>query len=206
VQILRNGTWVPSGWGVFANVADNSIGYLHYLTYGWNPAPAANGSGRVACMRFLGTAAGTFTLSFQPTLNLTGHDLSDRDGWLISNVAHTCAVTFGDPTAVVVSSFAAATVDRTIRIQWETVQEIGILGFNLYRSSTTTGGKTRLNQELIPVESVPGSSSGAAYDWTDHVRLRPGRTFFYWLETVDIQGQATLHEPFRVDIEDVAVD
>lgn len=200
VQIARSYAWVPASWSVFFNEADNSTGYLHYLTYGWNPAPAVDGSGPVACVRFLGSGVGTFTLSF------ARHDLSDRNGFLIDNTAHTCAVTFGDPTSVVVSRFEAQPVTRAIHIQWETAQEIDILGFNLYRASTATGRRIKLNQELIPTKMPPGSMSGATYDWMDRVTLRPGRTFFYWVETVDSHGLATLHEPIRVDVEDVAVD
>ncbi len=83
-------------------------------------------------------------------------------------------------------------------MQWETSQEIDNLGFNLYRSNTRTGTKIRLNRALIPTQVPPGSPFGAVYDWIDAFRLRSGRRYFYWLEDIDLYGNATLHGPVRV--------
>ena len=102
------------------------------------------------------------------------------------------------PTSVDLRRFEAWPEGSAIHAQWETVQEIDNLGFNLYRSNTRSGPKLKLNAELIPTLVPPGSPFGAVYDWIDTYRLRPGRAYFYWLEDVDLYGNATLHGPVRV--------
>lgn len=198
VQIQRDYTWVPTGWLEQFNTADNSTCYLHYLTYGWNPAPAISNSGPVACMRFdSGGNLGTFTLTFAPVLSFTGHELSDINGGDIANTAHTCEVTFYNPTAVVLARFEAWPIATGHHVQWETVEEIDTLGFNLYRSTTLEGSRVKLNRTLIPAEN-PGSPSGGIYDWYDISWLSRGRSYFYWLEDVDIYGHTTMHGPAKV--------
>jgi hypothetical protein len=190
VQIARDYSWIPAGWAVFFNQADNSIGYLHYLTYGWNPAPAVSGSGPVACMRFHPDKAGEFTLTF------TRHDLTTRTGGTILNTAHTCTVKFLAPTNVVISSFEATPSGRANRLQWETVSEVDLLGFNLYRASSVDGPRTQVNEDLIPTQANPGSPVGAVYTYND-LPMGEGGTYFYWLEYVDIDGTTALHGPIQ---------
>jgi hypothetical protein len=190
VQILRVDSWVPKGWVVFANEADNTFGYLHYLTYGWNPAPEVNGSGPVACMRFQPVAIGTFELTF------TRHDLSDRDGFLIGNTARSCSVEFAYPTSVTVSGFVARSAGRSIHFEWQTAQELDILGFNLYYATKLDAPKIRINSELIPTQGPPGSSSGAEYSYEEWDV--PANRAYYWLEVVDIHGHTELHGPVTV--------
>ena len=102
------------------------------------------------------------------------------------------------PTSVDLKRFEAWPEGPAIHVQWETNQEIDNLGFNLYRSNTHDGAKVKLNRQLIPTNVPPGSPFGAVYDWIDGYRLRPGRAYFYWLEDVDIYGNATMHDPVRV--------
>ena len=82
----------------------------------------------------------------------------------------------------------------TIRVQWETSQEVDNLGFNLYRSGTRSGPKRKLNQEMIPSQVPPGSPGGAVYSWLDETAMT-GATYYYWLESLDVSGQAALFGP-----------
>jgi hypothetical protein len=103
-----------------------------------------------------------------------------------------------DPTAVMLTRFEAwPEGSGKVHVQWETAQEIENLGFNLYRSDTLAGRRTKLNKTLIPSLVPPGAPYGTEYDWIDR-RVRPSRTYFYWLEDVDIYGRATLHGPVEV--------
>lgn len=99
----------------------------------------------------------------------------------------------GAPTAVELLSFTATPAPGSITVGWETVSEIDILGFNLYRSQTPDGDYTRLNVALIPSQA-PGSPVGAVYTWPDGT-VSPGATYYYQLETVDINGMTTMHGP-----------
>ena len=56
------------------------------------------------------------------------------------------------PTAVVVSSFTGSSHMGTAQLDWVTANEMGLVGFNLYRAETLDGAKHKLNANLIPAE------------------------------------------------------
>lgn len=107
-------------------------------------------------------------------------------------------ISVSSPTSVKLMRFEAWPEASAIHVQWETAEEIDNLGFNLYRANTPTGRKIQLNEELITGNVPPGSPFGAVYDWIETNRLRSGRIYFYWLEDVDIYGNATMHGPVEV--------
>jgi hypothetical protein len=97
------------------------------------------------------------------------------------------------PTAVDLIRFQAFPVGDGLQVEWETATEIDNAGFNLYRSDVAEGGYVQLNAGLIP-SRVPGGAMGAIYTWLDG-DVQPGMTYFYRLESVDIQGKTLLHGP-----------
>jgi serine protease len=97
------------------------------------------------------------------------------------------------PTAVDLFSFTATGTNTSVILSWETATEIDNLGFNLYRTETPGGERTRVNPELI-ASSAPGSATGASYEYTD-TGVRDGIAYYYWLEELDIYGWLTLHGP-----------
>ena len=99
------------------------------------------------------------------------------------------------PTAVTVSSFSGASHLGSVQLDWETASEIGLLGFNLYRSEALDGAKHKLNADLIPAEH-PGQIIGANYQFTDAVEQ--GKRYYYWLELVKTHGTELL-DPVVVD-------
>jgi len=194
VQILPNWTFLSQPAYFQFNIVDNDIGYLHYAVAQLDPSTPKTGSGPVACMRFDPTNAGQFDMAF------TRHDLSDINGFLIANTANTCKVTFYDPTAVELARFGAKAGLRHIDLYWETAQEVDLLGFHLYRAAAVDGPMTRVNEELIPSQVPPGSPVGASYCFEDW-KVRPNRTYYYWLEDLDIYGRSELHGPVEVRLE-----
>ncbi len=92
------------------------------------------------------------------------------------------------PTAVVISSFSGEAHHNTIQLDWETAQEIDLIGFNVYRSASLAGLKEKQNAVLIPAK-VPGQMYGATYQFTQPVEA--GQRYFFWLEQVDSQGTDT---------------
>lgn len=92
---------------------------------------------------------------------------------------------------------AAQSPGDSVVISWETAAEVSNIGFNLYRfdpevdPSGTPGMK--LNQTLILATGSP--SSGATYEWTDHLVLQLGETRYYFLEDIDLVGGSTLNGP-----------
>jgi C1A family cysteine protease len=99
------------------------------------------------------------------------------------------------PTAVSLARFEATPQGNAIHLEWETATELDNLGFNLYRSHGSDGERSLLNSVLIP-DQAGSSPIGAVYTWLDE-GVRPGITYSYWLEAVDIYGAATLHGPVK---------
>jgi hypothetical protein len=129
--------------------------------------------------------------------------------------------------AVELADFSATQEGEQIVIQWQTVSELDNLGFNLYRSTSTSlpelggteggliqlyrstsaslpelggteGGLIQLNSTLIPSQA-PGSGQGQAYDWVDN-SVQAGTTYYYWLEDVDVNGGRRIHGPVSVTV------
>jgi hypothetical protein len=114
------------------------------------------------------------------------------------------------PLATVLTGFTAVGGNGSVELVWETATEVDNLGFNLYRSESPDGavvqgtvrrgaashdgGRVRINTELIPTQTPPGSSAGAVYRFLD-AGLADVTTTFYWLESVDISGQVQVSGP-----------
>jgi hypothetical protein len=97
------------------------------------------------------------------------------------------------PTAISLASFSATAESSAVVLRWETTSEVDNLGFNLYRAGTAGGPRALINDGLI-LAQAPGSPTGASYTFQDAMVLA-GRTYYYWLEDLDLAGTATLHGP-----------
>lgn len=102
-----------------------------------------------------------------------------------------------NPLAATLASFDAQLAGDHILLTWETVSEVGNLGFNLYRGLSTAGPDRQLNAALIPSQG-PGSANGFFYTWDDTVDLIPGSTYYYWLDTLDFQSASARFGPVSV--------
>ncbi|MGA1826105.1 MAG: C25 family cysteine peptidase [bacterium] len=104
---------------------------------------------------------------------------------------------YGRPTAVSLSYFRAqGTQDGTIKLSWETAQEIDNLGFYLYQAQNPFGPFARITDKMIPGLSF--SVRGKKYAYCD-VGVTPGTLYYYKLEDVEISGKRTMHGPICVD-------
>jgi hypothetical protein len=104
----------------------------------------------------------------------------------------------GNPQAITLADFSAAQQEDAILVTWQTVSELGNLGFNLYRGLSPAGPDRQLNATLIPSQG-PGSANGFSYAWEDRAELVLGASYSYWLEDLDVSGATTLHGPISVD-------
>ena len=100
VQILPLDAFLQPNF-VLRRVADNTAGTIQYIAAQTVPSPPVTGSGPVAQIRFTAVKPGHFTMVFN------NHDMSHPNGRLFANIAQSCSVTFGDPTAVALSGQAA---------------------------------------------------------------------------------------------------
>ena len=129
----------------------------------------------------------TSVLNGEHTLTAT---VTDTIG---QNASDSIGVTVNNPTGVSISSFNAVLEEEILRISWETVQEVDLIGFRVYRSDSVNGDQLSLNTVLIPAK-VPGSLLGASYDMLDD-SVQPGLTYYVWLEPVKLEGPAKLLGP-----------
>lgn len=100
------------------------------------------------------------------------------------------------PLAVTLNDFRATPQSDSVLVEWETASESNNLGFNLYRSTSAEEVGERLNGELIPSQAPGGG--GANYEFVDSTG-EGGTTYFYRLESVDLNGTITMHGPVSAD-------
>ena len=101
----------------------------------------------------------------------------------------------GSPLAVTLASFAAEAQADQVLVTWETVSELNNAGFKLYRGLAEDSSDRSLLAS-VPAQ-VPGSTQGASYSYADSA-VSAGQTYWYWLESLDLSGAATLHGPVSV--------
>ena len=99
---------------------------------------------------------------------------------------------------VTLADFAAYPDEDKIMVVWETVSELDLQGFNLWRSTSPDGPTERLNETMIPAQS-PGSSQGASYHYDDSA-VEIGQTYWYWLDDIDLSGVPTRHGPISATL------
>jgi hypothetical protein len=75
-------------------------------------------------------------------------------------------------------------------LEWETVSETNIVGFNVFRgTSDILGDSVMINTAIIPAKQ-PGSPVGDIYTFDD-ADVVDGQTYYYWIEilTNDMSDQ-----------------
>ncbi len=80
-------------------------------------------------------------------------------------------------------------------VEWTTETEVNVAGFNLYRGESPDGPFERINDRLIP--GSPDPLLGGHYVYTD-TEVEAGKTYFYKLEDVELDGTSTFHGPIEV--------
>jgi hypothetical protein len=97
----------------------------------------------------------------------------------------------GDPTAIELLSFNAAAQGSLMAVTWATAWERNTLGFHLYRAPGRDAARQRLTTDPIPGQ---GAEYGFSYQYND-ASVAAGMTYWYWLEEVEADGDATLYGP-----------
>ena len=85
--------------------------------------------------------------------------------------------------------------ESEVKIEWSTASEIDTAGFNIYRSDYSNGEYTIVNKQLIPVSDNP--MTGSSYEYNDK-HVSSGKTYYYLLEDVGIDGGISRHGPIEV--------
>jgi len=86
--------------------------------------------------------------------------------------------TFGGvPTPIELLYFRAVAEESTVRLEWATAAEIGILGFRVYRASDATWGHAQ------PITYVAATGPGSTYSHLDRDVIL-NQAYWYWLAEV----------------------
>jgi hypothetical protein len=102
------------------------------------------------------------------------------------------------PTAVKVDSFSATGFDDgRVLVQWKSGHEADNLGFNVYRDQN--GSRVRITPQIIAGSALVAGydaalTAGKNYIWSDTPQAG-GKAVRYWLESVNLKGDRTLHGP-----------
>jgi hypothetical protein len=80
-----------------------------------------------------------------------------------------------------------------VRLAWKTRLENENAGFNILRANSKTGTFVQMNGSPLP-----GNETGA-YEFVDK-EVVSGRTYFYKLEDINLNGIRTQHEPISVTV------
>lgn len=87
-----------------------------------------------------------------------------------------------------VSTFAAQAEEASVMLTWQTVQEVNLTGFHLYRAASDSIAFRRLTETPLPARG--NGESGATYHYVD--RPGPGH-YVYKLASVASGGGEILH-------------
>lgn len=95
-------------------------------------------------------------------------------------------------TPVELAAFAADAVPGVIKISWTTQSETDNFGFDLFRSTSPHGDKTRLNEKMI--EGAGNSQVRNDYYFEDR-DIQDKTVYYYWLTDIAFDGKVTYHGP-----------
>lgn len=108
-------------------------------------------------------------------------------------------IILGDETLpVTFSSFAATlTAQNFVKLTWVTESESNLSGYYVLRSETTDLANAVKLSQLI---EATNSSSTQTYSIVDS-EVVPQTTYYYWLESVEMNGSSNYHGPTNVYVE-----
>lgn len=101
------------------------------------------------------------------------------------------------PTAIEFGTVSATVnADNSVTVNWETLNETTLMGFNVQRGTKVNGDFVKLNADMIPALSL-GSSNGNRYEYTD-TGLDAKGTYFYRIQMT--RADATTFESEAVSV------
>lgn len=112
---------------------------------------------------------------------------TDSEGTLLNGETEDYRL-LANPTSVTLTDFGIQAAQGGNLLTWKTALETRTLGYNLYRASSPTGPRVKINASLIPPQlGQPGVRS---YQYLDKT-IKTGAVYYYWLEAVSSNGSET---------------
>jgi hypothetical protein len=110
-----------------------------------------------------------------------------------ANTASGLSTSLGDLTGMPASQTQVSAADlraesqpRQVMVLWRTSIESNVSSFNIYRSATPDGTKTKLNGAALPAQ-YSGLSQSGSYNYVDTTGVL-GVTYYYWIEVNFLGG------------------
>jgi len=98
---------------------------------------------------------------------------------------------------VELSSFTATSDCGKVILNWATGSEVNNVGFSVYRSETENGAYGK----VAWLEGAGSTAIGVDYEYVDR-SAQSGRTYYYYLEDVDIQGVRSRSDIIKIQRDD----
>jgi hypothetical protein len=104
-----------------------------------------------------------------------------------------------EPLPVTLNSFTAIFAGTSSVLQWITQSESNNSGWNIYRSEYEAfSSSIKINEEMINGAGTTGEMT--EYNFVDESEFQFGKTYYYWLESVDYANITHLYGPVIVQI------
>lgn len=193
------GPLLGSGFNfILINNADNTAGTIQFVISQLNPTLPQTCptlptpcTGVLFSINFLGHTAGSSPVDF------TYSKLANANGWTIPAATTNGVVNVQTPTSTSVINLRGTPASAgQARLDWETGNELDLVGFNVWQSSSLNGEFVKRNAALIPVEN-PGGLKGNAYHYVD-TELAANTAYLYKLEVLKQDGSAEWVGPITV--------
>ena len=195
-----NATWIPTSSyddgnnPASGNVADFDVRFSPTIINSeaaWSSATTVGTAGKPAS--FNGSSSWRIYMAgFPPGYYFYAIKTRDPQGYW-SNMGLGCYTTSPDYSLpVTLSAFSAAGSYGKIIVTWATESEVDALGFRLIRSDDATFSDALMvaSYETDPELLCQGTSTtGFNYSYVDRNEIQPEVTYYYRLETVDVNGR-----------------
>jgi len=171
------------------NSSGSALSYSTYIggsSYEWGSGIAVDSSGNAYVTGYAGDAFPGF-----PTT--TGAYDETHNG--SADVFVTSLNSEGQPTLVELSLLTATATADGVTLHWRTEIEVDNAGFAVYRNDTKDSNYTKIG-------FVPGAENTEMtndYQFTD-TNVQPGKTYFYYLEDIDLSGEKSSSEIITVSV------
>lgn len=99
------------------------------------------------------------------------------------------------PAITHVSGFRALAVTNSVTVAWQTVQEVNLTGFHVYRSTGDAATFERITD--MPIPSQGTSESGAVYEYVDQAR---NGHYVYQLVSVEVGGEEIMRAQTEAEV------
>ena len=108
----------------------------------------------------------------------------------------------GQTLPVVLSTFVAQYLNNTPTLYWVTQSEEDIIGWYIYRSlDNDFENAEQINENLIPGNGTTTEPSEYLYEDIS-LQAIPGKTYWYWIESIDLGGQINSYDPVQMFVTD----